>query len=153
MSIVLAFKHDHGRDPAMVIARVTGAPIHVAVFFGDVCIEATRHGVRETTKAARLATGQWTMVPMDVSPANAEKALIWARAQVGKRYDWLGVLWAWWGGRIAGSGHKDKWFCSELAAAILMRASVRLAIIRTAAYTPRRLFDTVQRREDRWFWD
>ena len=142
MSLSLLFRHDVGWNLRRIVARVTGAPVHVALCWDDVTvIEADGERVRRLTKTQRLATGQWTVVRCDLSAAQADDAYRFATAQVGKRYDWAGVLWAWWWGRGAKNAARDKWFCSELAAAALMAAGVNLQPSRAAAWTPRRLWN------------
>lgn len=142
MTLALCFRHDVGWSFRRIIARVTGSPVHVALLFdGAVVIEADGNRVRQLTVADRLRVGQWTTVVCDVSAADAHKAYDFARAQLGKRYDWIGVLWAWWVGKPAKNGARDKWFCSELVAAALMAAGVEMQPPRAAAWTPRRLWN------------
>jgi len=144
MNVALVFRHDVGWDLRYLIARITGAPVHVAVAFDETCIEASFKGVREIPLTARLATGQWTVVPVPCTHENAVTALRFARSQIGRKYDWLGVLWAWWFGKPAGDGMQDRWFCSELAAVILTIMHIDLHRPRAAWFTPRRLWDIVQ---------
>ena len=135
----LAFRHDTATSPARIIARVAGSPVHVAVIFGDTVIEAVEGvGVRRVPTAARLAKGRWTVVP--VVWGATVPALAFAESEMGQRYDWWGVLASWWAGRNGGNGHRDKWFCSEFAAAVLTAAGISLAVKRHAYYTPARLF-------------
>ena len=142
MNMALAFRQDVGFNFRHVIARVTGAPVHVALCFGDaVVIEADGSAVRQITRAQRFAAGEWVIVPCDVDEVQADIAFTYARRQIGKGYDWWGVLFAWWAGRPAGNGVSNRWFCSELAAACLMAAGVRMSCDRAAYFTPRRLFD------------
>lgn len=144
MTLTLAFRHDVGNFRS-IIARVTGAPVHVALCFGDaVVIEADGAAVHQTTRAALVSRGQWTMVACHVDAGQADRAFAFARQQIGKPYNWLGVLVAWWAGRGAGNGATDEWFCSQLAAATLMAAGVPMGHARAAFWTPRRLWDWVQ---------
>lgn len=140
MMVALAFRHNVGSRVARVIARVTGAPVHVAVIFGEEAIEATEPvGVRSVSAADLLKTGQWSVVELpEVSGLHAYQ---FARAHLGKRYDWVGVLFAWWAGRIGGNGARSRWFCSEFAVAVLSAGGLSLPVQRWAWYTPRRLFD------------
>ena len=144
MKMALAFRHDVGWNVRYVIARVTGSPVHVAVLFGDTAvIEATFGGVRRGVRHRILSRGRWTIVPVPATEAQAQAAFDFCAACVGREYDWLGVLWAWWGGRQAGGGIRRRYFCSELAAGALMAAGHNLQPSRAASYTPRRLWDTV----------
>ncbi len=142
MIFSLAFRHDTGWNFRRIIARVTGSPVHVALCFGDtVVIEADGATVRQLTRAQRFAAGQWSVVRVPVTDAQAQHAFDFARAQLGKQYDWLGVLWAWWWGKPAKLGSRDKWFCSELAVASLQAAGFNLQPARPTAWTPRKLWD------------
>jgi hypothetical protein len=138
----LAFRQDIGLDFRYIIARVTGRPVHVALLFGDRAYEADTSGVRKMDTVDLLARGDWSFVrvPDYVDARRCEEFL---SRQLGKRYDWMGALVAWWFGKPAGNGHKDKWFCSELAAAALDAGGYILRCQRYAFYTPRELFDEV----------
>lgn len=141
MNMALAFRHDTGWSLRRLIARVTGAPVHVALFFGNtICIEADGSRVRQITQADRVRTGQWTVVPCDITPEQAKAAHVYAVSQLGKPYSWWGVLFAWWAGRWFGV-QEDAFFCSKLAAASLLAARVPMQPARAAYWTPRRLFD------------
>ena len=142
--MALAFRHDVGWDLRYLIARVTGAPVHVALLFDDECIEAAFGGVRSIPRVVRLAKGQWTVRDVPAAPSGVDAAYRFARQEIGAKYDWVGVLWAWWFGRPAGNGVASRWFCSEFAAMALMRAHINLHRTRAAYWTPRRLWDVVQ---------
>jgi hypothetical protein len=126
-----------------IIARFAGSPVHVAVLFGERALEATEGvGVRAIDTVSLLSTGTWDIVPVPFGvPIDA---LAFAESELGAEYDWLGVVWAWWVGRAAKHGSPERWFCSEFAAACLMKAGITLAISRPAYYTPARLFRTVK---------
>ncbi len=142
--VALAFRHDIGGFRSL-IARVTGAPCHVALVFTfpsgpRTVIEADGHAVREIDAEKRFRVGQWTMVPVPVAPIDVAAGYRFARAQIGKPYDWFGVLFAWWAGRRAGLRF-DSFFCSKLAAATLRAMRVDIQPARAAAWVPRTLFD------------
>jgi hypothetical protein len=144
----LAFRFDVGWDLRYLIGRVTGRPVHVAVCYtyadGRVdWIEATFTGVRARFFSTPRP-GQWTFVRVPVSPDDALRSYVWAQTLIGRGYDWLGVLWAWWGGRAAGDGLRDRFFCSELAVEALFEAGVDLQPRRPAAFTPRRLWEATK---------
>jgi hypothetical protein len=144
----VAFRHDVGFDLRYLIARVTGAPVHCVTLYDDQCIDATFRGVIAHERAARFAKGRWEVFTVPAS-FNATKAQRLGHSRVGWRYDWLGVIWAWWGGRAAGSGHRGKLFCSEQCADELHAAGVPLLYRRSARYTPRTLRDELR---DRFGW-
>lgn len=136
----VAFLHSIGWDLRYLIARVTGAPVHVATIYDGVLYEAAFSGMRRVDAAARLARGQWEAfdVPARFDVAAARAA---AEAAMGQRYDWWGAIAAWWLGRPAGAGARDRVFCSETAADQLVAAGLTLTRRRTAYYHPRRLRD------------
>lgn len=138
----LAFRHDVTTFYGRVIARVAGGPVHVACVFGTTAIEAREGtGVRQITTSALLASGDWTVV--HVPHGDAAAALLFARRELGAKYDWLGVLWSWMVGRHGGNGSKRRWSCSEFAAAVLAHSGNQLGVKRHAYYTPARLWRAV----------
>lgn len=140
-TLSLAFRHDtKGARMRYAIARVTGSPVHVALLFDDVCIEADGSTVRSISRAARLEHGEWTVVRVPMSPTQVLSAYRFACAQLKKPYDRVGVLFHWWAGRRAGLS-LAKWFCSKLAAAVLQAGGMEMEPKRYAAWTPRALFD------------
>ena len=114
MRLRLAFRHDTGTHIRYLIARFSGAPVHVALLYDDECIEADPGGVVRRPWTDDRA-GVWTVVDVPASPIDVAASYRWACLEVGRGYDWAGVLWAWWFGRAAGSGARRRWFCSELA--------------------------------------
>lgn len=145
MKLSLAFRHDPG-DLRTIIARVTGAPVHVALLFtydsGQQCvIEASNSGVRLVTVETAMARGQWTLVPVPMDAENVRRAWEFAYDKVGAKYDWFGVLFAWWVGRPGGNGARQRWFCSELAAGALQAGRQAMGVARYAYWYPRRLWN------------
>jgi len=146
MKMRLAFRHDTGGHIRYLVARFAGAPVHVALLFEDgvtICIEADPGGVKRRTWTGDR-DGVWTIVDVPASPIDARAAHRWASLQVGRGYDWFGVLWAWWFGRYAGAGARGRFFCSELAAEALRVAHIDLHRKRAAYFTPRRLWDVIK---------
>lgn len=141
----VAFRHDVGWNLRLIIARVTGAPVHCVTLYGSDVYDATFVGVKKRTRAERFAKGRWEIIDI---PAHydAARAQALAETRVGWRYDWMGVLVAWWLGKPAGKGHAGKLFCSEQCADELIAAGVPLVYARTARYHPRRLRDELTQR-------
>lgn len=141
-AFALAFRHNVESRVSEVIARVTGAPVHCAVIFGDRAVQATSSdGVHALDTAELLATGEWDVVP--VTRGNVAAAYTFCFTRVGHKYDHPGVLLSWWWGRPMRNRWVARWFCSELAAAALMAAGIELQPDRANAFTPRKLWDTV----------
>jgi uncharacterized protein YycO len=95
-----------------VVAVATNAPLsHAAILDleqGEV-IEAIGDGVRVTPLRALLQQSHRVQLvrPAGWTPDKGELAVQRARSQVGKGYDFLGVV---------GAPSRERWYCSELAA-------------------------------------
>jgi hypothetical protein len=92
---------------------------HALIVDGDHYIEAhMRHGVRCSKNALE---GLDVVKTIDFQVPDAEVGLAWARAQIGKKYDWSGAL------GLALDPDRDwqspdSWFCYELAAGAIVNA-------------------------------
>jgi uncharacterized protein YycO len=86
---------------------------HVALIDGDSVIEAIAiHGVVRTPLAARQAQDpRWSISPLPC--ANPAAVIAAASSQIGKPYDYTGVLGV---GLHRNWQEDDSWFCSELVA-------------------------------------
>ncbi len=141
MKFQLAFRFDVSMNASFVISRVTGSPYHVAMLFDDECIEAVAGaGVRSIGRAERLEVGDWKIRTVNATPDGVAAAYAFARSQIGKRYDYPGVLYAWALGRIAGEGFAWWWYCSKIAARCVIISGAYSARHRAAYFTPARLF-------------
>lgn len=141
----IAFRHDWGWDLRFLISRATGAPVHCATLYGDDCYDMAFSGMRKITRAQRLEKGVWEIVdvPAQFTP---DAAIALASSRLGWKYDWVGVLVAWWAGRIAGNAAVRRLFCSEEVADELLKIGVPLLYRRSARYTPRSLRDELVER-------
>ena len=106
---------------------------HCAIIDGDDVIEATTHGVRRRPLSALIAdSSKWSII--EIPARDPERVLQAARDQIGKPYDYLGVI---------GIGFKrrwqddDAWFCSELVAGAFSLAGEPLFKVKTWRITPR----------------
>jgi hypothetical protein len=143
--MLVAFRHDAEWSVRQVIARVTGTPVHCVTVYGEDMYDATASGVKKRTSSERFASGRWEVVYIPPT-YNSVRAQALAETRVGWRYDWMGVLVAWWLGRPGGRGHAGKVFCSEQCADELIAAGVPLRYARTARYHPRLLRDELTQR-------
>jgi hypothetical protein len=96
---------------------------HAIVVGPDRCYEATMlHGVRSVDHAAALR-GQTTVRTIHYQVPDAAAGIAWVEAQCDgkKRYDWRGAFGL---GLAPGRdwAEDDRWFCYELAAAVLRAA-------------------------------
>jgi len=107
---------------------------HVSIVESDTLVIDARlfGGVRHRSLDELLRTSsavEWRAVALDDEAA----ALAFARAQIGKRYDWSAIV-----GFIlrAGWADVDKWFCSELAEACIQAGGLRRFRADLARITP-----------------
>ncbi len=78
---------------------------------------------------------------LHVSEADLDDVLQWLeRKELGAAYDWAGVIHA---GLGIGRADPERWFCSEICAAVLQRIGVYLPLP-AATYTPGSLLRAVQ---------
>lgn len=93
-------------------------------------------GVRERLMVGIDAT-LWDTVAVPVSKESYEKALTWARSELGCKYDWKGIFWA----QILRipRAHPDQWFCSEYAAGGLQHLGM-LQGSRACTFSPGNLY-------------
>ena len=89
---------------------------HCGIIDGDYVIDATlSSGVRRITLAEwESHYSKFEVVEFPIS--DLDSSLVWAREQVGKKYDIMGIISLAFRKRYE---HVDKWFCSELVAQYL----------------------------------
>lgn len=100
---------------------------HCAICFNDIgegegrylIVEAMNGvGIRQR-KVADIDPTIWDRVDIPVSPASCARVFDWSQRELGCPYDWSGLIWS----QVLHipREHKDKWFCSEFAAAALQQ--------------------------------
>ena len=107
---------------SIVIRGVTSCEwSHCAVAFGDTVYESRFGGVRTTPIDEFKKRGKYLVV--DVPLPDEAKAEEFAIAQLGKGYDYLGILGFWFNRDF----HKtDKWYCSEYVVEIARAGGLKL---------------------------
>ena len=153
----LAFRFDVGRDFRYVIRRVTGAPVHVAVLFGEHAYEAnwapldwwrrlrgqkTLGGVRFRWTQSLLSVGEWRVVTLPVTPAQATRAEMWCKSKLGQLYSLFGLV-GWKLGKYIARlfDHPRRWICSEYGAgAVHHTDAITLPRPRFGWWNPVRLY-------------
>ena len=103
------------RHPGSALIRVTtwSAWSHVDLIDDQSVLGAVAfHGVERELLATRLANASRAAV-MTIPCADAQAVIAAAESQIGKPYDWLGVLGI---GLHRDWQEPDRWFCSEMAA-------------------------------------
>jgi hypothetical protein len=99
------------------LIRITsgGKYNHVSIWVRGYLYEASmKYGVTKVRCDRDYRSSNW----LHVWDLNEDKVVEFLDAQVGKRYDWLGVISFIW---IFVQQGVEKWFCSELAMVALMK--------------------------------
>ncbi|MGH8348139.1 MAG: YiiX/YebB-like N1pC/P60 family cysteine hydrolase [Pseudomonas sp.] len=112
-SIQLMFSTTNKPFSALIRAATWSRWSHVALVSGSHVIEASAlGGVRQVSKDHAISqTAEFCLVDL---PARAPDSIIdMARSQLGKPYDWSGILGL---GLHRNWQEDDAWFCSELVA-------------------------------------
>lgn len=112
MTVQVAFTRSHAIGSLLLRTALWSPWSHCAIIDGDEAIEAAAFGgVRVRPLADMLADA--TKMAFVTLPGDTQAVIAAARSQIGKPYDWAGVL---------GFGFRrrwqddDAWFCSELVA-------------------------------------
>lgn len=150
------FKAKHGGIMAKAITlRTGGAYSHVEFsVLGKFSVVEETTGIRRQlclssyegdggVRVKHIQLGDWwDLVEFDVDEKLVVDAWAWGCAQIGKKYDWAGIMGfvnPWRKG-----GDPDRWFCSE----ICHRIAVKLQLLdegeRSDKVSPRRLFDLLR---------
>jgi uncharacterized protein YycO len=151
------FKARHGGIFSRGITLRTGGPhSHVEFYLTtDYVVEegtgVVRHwcfssyegdgGVR--WKHIDISNGKWTRLEFEVELEKVKEVVAWTNSQVGKAYDWAGILGfvnPWRKG-----GDPDRWFCSEICAEIALKLGIVNAISkRRDKISPRDLWELLK---------
>lgn len=117
-ALTVIYSRSHGIGSLLIrAASWWGAWSHVAIVDGDDVIEARAwQGVVRTPLDAHLQRASAHEV-VQIECPNPQAVLSFARAQVGKPYDWGGVLAFPLREPLA---DESRWFCSELVEAALL---------------------------------
>lgn len=109
----VAFSRRHGIGSLLLRTYMWDAWSHCGLVDGDDVIEALiPHGVCRTPLAAFIKRSSAYEI-IEIPVPNAEVVLAAVRRQVGKPYDYAGVLGIWFRRNWENT---DRWFCSELVA-------------------------------------
>lgn len=136
MTVQVVFTRSHAIGSLLLRTALWSPWSHCAIVDGEEVIEAAAFGgVRVRPLADMLV--QATKAAMIVLPGEPEKVIAAARSQIGKPYDWAGVL---------GFGFRrrwqddDAWFCSELVAWAFAEAGTPLFREHAWRITPRDIY-------------
>lgn len=112
-AVRVVFTRRHTLGSVLLRAALWSAWSHCALIDGDEVIEAAvGAGVRERPLAELLAEASEHEI-IEIPARNPAAVIAAARSQVGKPYDWRGVIGIGFRRRWQ---DEDAWFCSELVA-------------------------------------
>lgn len=136
MTVQVVFTRKHALGSILLRTALWSPWSHCAIVDGYEVIEAAAFGgVRVRPLADMLV--QATKAAMIVLPGEPEKVIAAARSQIGKPYDWAGVLGFGFRRRWQDN---DAWFCSELVAWSFAKAGSPLFREHPWRITPRDLY-------------
>lgn len=112
-AVRVVFTRRHTLGSVLLRAALWSAWSHCALIDGDEIIEAAAgSGVRARPLAELIAeSSEWEIIEIPVR--NPAAVIAAARSQIGKPYDWRGVIGIGFRRRWQ---DEDAWFCSELVA-------------------------------------
>jgi uncharacterized protein YycO len=127
------------RHPGSLLLRVAlwSAWSHCAIIDGDQVIEAAATGGVRVRPLADLIADSSEHDIRHLPARDAASVIAAARSQVGKPYDWAGVVGIGFRRRWQDA---DSWFCSELIAWAFQAAGSPLFRVQSWRITPRDLF-------------
>ena len=139
MSSAVRLVFTRRRHPGSVLLRafLWSAWSHCAIVDGVDIIEAAADGGVRIRELGDLLRESSEHAFVDVPTSDARAVIAAARSQVGKPYDWLGVLGI---GVRRRWQDNDRWFCSELIAWAFERAGWPLFRGQPWRITPRDLY-------------
>ena len=139
-TVTLVFSRKHHIGSLLLRAFLWSEWSHVAIVDGEDVIEAAAGaGVRRRPLAEMLAESSEFVIVILQAP-NAQAVVAAAASQIGKPYDWMGVLGIGFRRRWQ---QNDSWFCSELVAWAFHTAGCPLFRIDAWRITPRDLYGPI----------
>ena len=141
--IRLAFYKGEGDIFDKLIRLWTRSPYsHVEMVFGDLWYSSSPRDGGVRLKLIDPSPEHWDFVDLDVIPKKREEMRKFLISQLGKKYDWTGILLS----QILPLDAQDpnRWFCSEICTAALKAGGVGLKN-HPQWYSPARLYREVSR--------
>lgn len=136
MTVQVVFTRSHAIGSLLLRTALWSPWSHCAIVDGEEVIEAAAFGgVRVRPLADMLADATKTAIL--TLPGDPQKVIAAVRSQIGKPYDWSGVLGLGFRRRWQDD---DAWFCSELVAWAFAEAGAPLFRTQPWRITPRDLY-------------
>lgn len=122
-SLAVVFSRDHTPGSIALRAALWSQWSHCSILTSEsTIIEATPfYGVRERPLANLLEQSTHSAI-VRIPCSDPEKAIVFARSQIGKPYDWYGILGLGFRRHWASEA---SWFCSEFVAGALNQVDPR----------------------------
>lgn len=151
------FKARHGGIFSKAITLRTGGPhSHVEFYLPTDYVVEEGTGIRRhfcfssyegdggvRWKYINIEGDWWDRIEFEVAIETVKQVVAWTNSQVGKAYDWAGIMGfvnPWRKG-----GDPDRWFCSEICAALAVRLGIVSSIEkRFDKVSPRDLWEILQ---------
>lgn len=137
MTVRVVFTRKRQPFSALLRAFLWSRWSHVAIIDGDEVIDATGENGVSVRSLSQLLGDASEHEIVDIPAADPRAVIAAARAQVGKPYDWLGVLGIGFRRRWQ---NDTSWFCSELVAHAFAAGGSPLVRVEAWRITPRDLY-------------
>lgn len=145
MIVTLAFRENSGDLTDTALAWWTNCKYtHVEIIIKDKWI-SSNPSTGVIINRLRPLKESWDYIDVDIDGRRIPTALLFAQEQEGKDYDWNGIFFSQFFNVTRGE-NQDKWFCSELVSAILVKLGSDEINLEPAQYNPsdlRRIFSKV----------
>ena len=107
----------------LVAAATFGRYSHVEIRFSDgMCFSSSSRDGGTRFKQIELNPLNWDIVPLSfVTKEQENEVRMWCESQLGKAYDWRGILCFYLPGDIR---DRSKWYCSDVCACALREAAI-----------------------------
>ena len=120
---LMFYNAKHGNWADKAVSWWTWGPYsHTEIRFPDgQCFSASPREKLVRFKKINVIPEHWNIIslPLEEIPGVRE----WCETQVGKKYDWLGILgFAFFKEYDAGMNHPNAWYCSEICGEILRQS-------------------------------
>jgi len=116
---------------------------HVELVFSDGMYFSSQEGEGVRFKAIPIDPEHWDYLPLAILPAKEAEIRAECEDWVGAKYDWRGIAFSFLPIPI-GWQHFDRWFCSEICAAMLQRAGYLIGYA-PASLSPNGLHKAIKR--------
>jgi len=115
--VALAFKSENTINSKLIQWWTKSNYSHVEIIIDDYWVSSSPDQGGAYIHRLRPLSDNWDYVTVKVNEENTPWAIQFANAQVGTKYDWLGVFFSQF--LHINKQDNSKWFCSELVTVLL----------------------------------